>query len=42
MTSKLTYWGAFGVAAAFSAAASPAYAAGTTAGTSITNTATVD
>lgn len=42
MTSKLIYWGAFGVAAAFSAAASPAFAAGTTAGTSITNTATVD
>lgn len=42
MTSKLTYWGAFGLAAAFSAAASPAFAAGTTAGTSITNTATVN
>lgn len=42
MTSKLTYWGTIGVAAASVAAASPAYAGGTTAGTSITNTATVD
>ena len=42
MTSKLTYWGTIGVAAASVAAAGPAYAAGTTAGTSITNTATVD
>lgn len=40
MTSKLTYWGVIGLAAA-SAAASPAYAAGTTAGASIQNTATV-
>ncbi|HEX2813408.1 MAG TPA: hypothetical protein VHO04_12065 [Sphingopyxis sp.] len=42
MTSKLTYWGTIGVAAASVAAAGPAYAAGTTAGTSITNTATID
>lgn len=42
MTSKLTYWGSIGLAVAFGAAASPAYAAGTTAGTSITNTATVN
>ncbi len=40
MTSKLTYWGVIGLAAA-TAAASPAYAAGTTAGASIQNTATV-
>ncbi|MBA3942510.1 MAG: hypothetical protein C0520_14985 [Sphingopyxis sp.] len=40
MTSKLTYWGVIGLAAA-SAAASPAHAAGTTAGASIQNTATV-
>ena len=42
MTSKLTYWGTIGLAAASVVAASPAYAAGTTAGASITNTATVD
>lgn len=42
MTSKLTYWGTIGLATAFSAAATPALAAGTTAGTSITNTATVN
>ncbi|MBN8845013.1 MAG: DUF11 domain-containing protein [Sphingomonadales bacterium] len=42
MTSKLTYWGTIGVAAASVVAANPAYAAGTTAGASITNTATVD
>lgn len=42
MTSKLTYWGSIGLAVAFGAAAGPAYAAGTTAGTSITNTATVN
>lgn len=42
MTSKLTYWGSIGLAVAFGAAGSPAYAAGTTAGTSITNTATVN
>lgn len=42
MTSKLIYWGSIGMAVAFGAAAGPAYAAGTTAGTSITNTATVN
>lgn len=42
MTSKLTYLGAISLAAVAMAAATPAYAAGTTAGTSITNTATVD
>ena len=42
MTSKLTYMGAIGLAALSSAAAAPAFAAGTTAGTTITNTATVD
>ncbi|WP_422061255.1 hypothetical protein [Sphingopyxis sp.] len=42
MTSKLTYWGTIGLAAASVVAANPAYAAGTTAGASITNTATVD
>lgn len=42
MTSKLTYWGTLGLAAASVVAASPAYAAGTTAGASITNTATVN
>ncbi|QCB55100.1 DUF11 domain-containing protein [Sphingopyxis sp. PAMC25046] len=42
MTSKLTYMGAIGLAALSSVAAAPAFAAGTTAGTTITNTATVD
>jgi len=42
MTSKLTYMGAIGLAALSSVAATPAFAAGTTAGTTITNTATVD
>jgi uncharacterized repeat protein (TIGR01451 family) len=42
MTSKLTYMGIIGLAAFSSAAATPAFAAGTTAGTTITNTATVD
>ena len=42
MTSKLTYWGTLGVAAASVVVAGPAYAAGTTAGVSITNTATVN
>ncbi|WP_432770670.1 MAG: DUF11 domain-containing protein [Sphingopyxis sp.] len=42
MTSKLTYVGTIGLAALASVAATPAFAAGTTAGTSITNTATVD
>lgn len=42
MTSKLTYMGAIGLTALSSAAAMPAFAAGTTAGTTITNTATVD
>ena len=36
MTSKLTYMGAIGLAALSSAAATPAFAAGTTAGTTIT------
>src|SRR3546814_4472315 len=42
MTSKLTYMGAIGLTALSSVAAVPAFAAGTTAGTTITNTATVD
>ena len=42
MTSKLTYMGVIGLAALSSVAATPAFAAGTTAGTTITNTATVD
>ena len=42
MTSKLTYMGAIGLSALSSVAAVPAFAAGTTAGTTITNTATVD
>ncbi len=42
MTSKLTYMGVIGLAALSSVAATPASAAGTTAGTTITNTATVD
>ena len=42
MTSKLTYMGAIGLTALSSVAAAPALAAGTTAGTTITNTATVD
>lgn len=42
MTSKLTYMGTFGLAAITMVAATPAFAAGTTAGTSINNTATVD
>ena len=42
MTSKLTYVGIIGLAAFSSVAATPALAAGTTAGTTITNTATVD
>ncbi|MGH3804157.1 MAG: hypothetical protein ACRDTD_29290 [Pseudonocardiaceae bacterium] len=42
MTSKLTYMGASGLAALSSVAATPAFAVGTTAGTTITNTATVD
>lgn len=42
MTSKLTYMGVIGLAALSSVAAAPAFAAGTTAGTTITNTATVD
>jgi uncharacterized repeat protein (TIGR01451 family) len=42
MTSKLTYIGIIGLAAFSSVAATPAFAAGTTAGTTITNTATVD
>ncbi|HWW56776.1 MAG TPA: hypothetical protein VN047_07775 [Sphingopyxis sp.] len=42
MTSKLTYMGAIGLTALSSVAATPAFAAGTTAGTTITNTATVD
>lgn len=41
MTSKLTYWGTIGLAAASVVVANPAFAAGTTAGASITNTATV-
>ncbi|MGV1682987.1 hypothetical protein [Sphingopyxis sp. NJF-3] len=42
MTSKLTYAGSIGLAAITCIAATPALAAGTTAGSSITNTATVD
>ncbi|MDR7059775.1 MULTISPECIES: hypothetical protein [unclassified Sphingopyxis] len=42
MTSKLTYTGVIGLAALSSVVATPAFAAGTTAGTTITNTATVD
>ena len=42
MTSKLTYMGAISLAALACAVATPAFAAGTTAGTTITNTATVD
>ena len=42
MTSKLTYMGVIGLTALSSVAAAPAFAAGTTAGTTITNTATVD
>lgn len=42
MTSKLTYMGVIGLTALSSVAATPAFAAGTTAGTTITNTATVD
>lgn len=42
MTSKLTYWGTIGLAATSIVAAGPAHAAGTTAGASITNTATVN
>lgn len=42
MTSKLTYTGIFGLAALWGAASTPALAEGTTAGTSITNTATVN
>ncbi len=42
MTSKLTYVGAIGMTAVALIAASPAYAAGTTAGTTITNNVTVD
>ena len=42
MTSKLTYTGVIGLAALSSVAATPAFAAGTTAGTTITNTAAVD
>ncbi|MGQ2934571.1 MAG: hypothetical protein ACT6QT_03795 [Sphingopyxis sp.] len=42
MTSKLTYMGVIGLASLSSVAATPAFAAGTTAGTTITNTATVD
>jgi uncharacterized repeat protein (TIGR01451 family) len=42
MTSKLTYMGAIGLTALSSAAAMPAFAAGTTAGTTITNSVTVD
>ncbi|MDZ3830972.1 MAG: hypothetical protein U0S50_04035 [Sphingopyxis sp.] len=42
MTSKLTYMGTLGLAALWGAASIPAMAAGTTAGTSVTNTATVD
>ena len=42
MTSKLTYVGAIGMTAIALIAASPAYAAGTTAGTTITNNVTVD
>ncbi len=42
MTSKLNTVGFFGLAAIASIAATPALAAGTTAGTTITNTATVD
>jgi uncharacterized repeat protein (TIGR01451 family) len=42
MTSKLTYMGTIGLAALSCAVATPAFAAGTTAGSSITNTATVD
>lgn len=42
MTSKLNLMGTIGLAALASAAWSPAFAAGTTAGTSINNTATVD
>lgn len=42
MTSKLTYMGIIGCAALSSVAATPALAAGTTAGATITNTATVD
>ena len=42
MTSKLTNMGVIGLAALSSVAATPALAAGTTAGTTITNTATVD
>lgn len=42
MTSQLTYVGALGLAACASIVATPAFANGTTAGTTITNTATVD
>ena len=42
MTSKLTYVGTIGLAAIAIVATSPAYAAGTVAGTTINNTATVD
>ena len=42
MTSKLNTVGIIGLAAITSLAATPALAAGTTAGTTITNTATVD
>ncbi len=42
MTSKLTYVGAIGMTAIALIAASPAYAAGTTAGTTILNTVSVD
>jgi hypothetical protein len=42
MTSKLTYAGSLGLAAITCIAATPAIAAGTTAGSAITNTATVD
>ena len=42
MTSKLNTVGIIGLAAITSLAATPAFAAGTTAGTTITNTATVD
>lgn len=42
MTSKLTYMGVIGLTALSGAAATPAFAAGTAAGTTITNTATVD
>lgn len=42
MTSKLTYAGSLDLAAITCIAATPALAAGTTAGSSITDTATVD